>query len=675
MSTDLAASIVIRNKNNVWVNDNRVIACYCCQTIFSFFIRKHHCRNCGNVFCHDCSNYYIQIPDFIMDKPSPADYWNISYYITYLQSGIDRVCKQCYFNIHQKVSNYRKIIDIFENPPSMDEIRERTDLNADIKNHYFDHLRNIQYYLPNHLYSEMDKKILLVNASYFSKHSKYLVHLIKSIHWTNQCTTTVGSFVALFSTENNADNCLLISQIIEGYRNKSCSELYCTRTCGEHLSMDDCINIFYSCNDTLPEPLVQYLFDRMKHTSEQIILCHLPFLMTIIKNCHRPLTRKLIYQLTTQTIQLRYCTYWFCMSTLHKCTLTEKAAIDSFLNLWDPSFVCSLKEEYEFFNQLIDHLTNARVYLAKEFNKHKPIHLPYNPNIILTEVHLDSIIVKTSYTKPTLITFTAINQLTNDVFNLTLLLKQESVMTDVIALHLVSLCDIVLKESVDNQFNTITYPVMPITDRAGMIQIVEQSETIHSIINRGSTILQHIISNNGNQTINEVLFRYTFSLVSYTLHNYLIGLGDRHLENIMISKNGEIFHIDFGFILGTDSYPSSGLDIKLNAGMLDVIGNEHSYFYRCYLELCAKAIICLRKYFNIFFILLSTDSRFNSKQIADFILSRFQPRQPDKVIIEELMLIIKQSNNAYTDYIKDFLHYHSQERTLQNGLSRFLNIF
>ena len=42
-----------------WVDNNIVKNCYKCKTEFSLYIRKHHCRICGNIFCYKCSDNFI----------------------------------------------------------------------------------------------------------------------------------------------------------------------------------------------------------------------------------------------------------------------------------------------------------------------------------------------------------------------------------------------------------------------------------------------------------------------------------------------------------------------------------------------------------------------------------------------------------------------------------------
>jgi len=50
-----------------WVPDAEAPSCTACDFQFTFMRRRHHCRNCGRVFCSACSNNFMPIPELGYD--------------------------------------------------------------------------------------------------------------------------------------------------------------------------------------------------------------------------------------------------------------------------------------------------------------------------------------------------------------------------------------------------------------------------------------------------------------------------------------------------------------------------------------------------------------------------------------------------------------------------------
>uniref|UniRef100_A0A8C4EYY6 phosphatidylinositol-3,5-bisphosphate 3-phosphatase n=1 Tax=Dicentrarchus labrax TaxID=13489 RepID=A0A8C4EYY6_DICLA len=72
---DMGDEVVTR-----WYPDHLAAQCYGCESRFWLATRKHHCRNCGNVFCASCCDQKIPVPSQQLFEPS-------------------RVCKTCYSNL------------------------------------------------------------------------------------------------------------------------------------------------------------------------------------------------------------------------------------------------------------------------------------------------------------------------------------------------------------------------------------------------------------------------------------------------------------------------------------------------------------------------------------------------------------------------------------------------
>lgn len=94
---------------------------------------------------------------------------------------------------------------------------------------------------------------------------------------------------------------------------------------------------------------------------------------------------------------------------------------------------------------------------------------------------------------------------------------------------------------------------------------------------------------------------------------YLLGLGDRHLDNIMIDNQGRFFHIDFGFFMDNDpkSFPPPLKLIKEMVDAMKQISDVNNNYYELFLKKSIETYLYLRKYSkyitNLFFLMMDSN--------------------------------------------------------------------
>ncbi|KAJ8921945.1 hypothetical protein NQ315_008579 [Exocentrus adspersus] len=62
--SDLKEEIKKTRPEGSWVKDNSAVYCKACKKDFNLTRRKHHCRNCGEIFCNACSDNSMPLPSF-----------------------------------------------------------------------------------------------------------------------------------------------------------------------------------------------------------------------------------------------------------------------------------------------------------------------------------------------------------------------------------------------------------------------------------------------------------------------------------------------------------------------------------------------------------------------------------------------------------------------------------
>ena len=72
---------------------------------------------------------------------------------------------------------------------------------------------------------------------------------------------------------------------------------------------------------------------------------------------------------------------------------------------------------------------------------------------------------------------------------------------------------------------------------------------------------------------------------------HLLGIKDRHSDNILITKGGTCFHIDFGHVLG-DAVTLDTADFAITPDFKRCLGDRWGEF----VDLCVKAFVVLYRY-------------------------------------------------------------------------------
>ena len=117
---------------------------------------------------------------------------------------------------------------------------------------------------------------------------------------------------------------------------------------------------------------------------------------------------------------------------------------------------------------------------------------------------------------------------------------------------------------------------------------------------------------------------FFFFSAGYCVITYILGIGDRHMDNLLLSTSGKMVHIDFGFILGKDPklFPPP---MKISLEMVQAMGGMESNDFRKFRGYCFTVFNTLRKSANLILNLISLMTDSNVQDIRD---------DPDKAVMK-----------------------------------------
>uniref|UniRef100_A0A8D0ABM1 Phosphatidylinositol-4,5-bisphosphate 3-kinase catalytic subunit beta n=1 Tax=Sander lucioperca TaxID=283035 RepID=A0A8D0ABM1_SANLU len=193
---------------------------------------------------------------------------------------------------------------------------------------------------------------------------------------------------------------------------------------------------------------------------------------------------------------------------------------------------------------------------------------------------------------------------------------------DMLTLQILRLMDLLWKEA-NLDLRIVPYGCLATGDRAGLIEVVSSADTIANIQLTSSNVaaaaafnkdalLNWLKERNTGDALDRAIEEFTLSCAGYCVATYVLGIGDRHSDNIMVRSTGQLFHIDFGHILGNFK---SKFGIKrervpfiLTHDFIHVIQQGKTGYtekFGSFRQYCEEAYLVLRKNGNLFITLFA----------------------------------------------------------------------
>lgn len=211
------------------------------------------------------------------------------------------------------------------------------------------------------------------------------------------------------------------------------------------------------------------------------------------------------------------------------------------------------------------------------------------------------------------------------------------------------------------------YKVMATGSTDGMMQYIESMSLAAILAQYGNSLLNFLRSHfpdQGEEGVYgvkaSVFDTYVRSCAGYCVITYILGVGDRHMDNLLLTPDGHFFHVDFGYILNRDPKPFPP-PVKVSREMVDAMGGTQSPHYLKFKKFCFTAFITLRKNANLILNLINlmidanvTDIRFEPDKAVLKVQEKFKLDLTDEEAIAAFDEMLNET--SYITVMLDRLH-------------------
>uniref|UniRef100_A0A8D1QX97 Phosphatidylinositol-4-phosphate 3-kinase catalytic subunit type 2 gamma n=1 Tax=Sus scrofa TaxID=9823 RepID=A0A8D1QX97_PIG len=422
------------------------------------------------------------------------------------------------------------------------------------------------------------------------------------------------------------------------------------------------------------------------------LLEYLPQLVQAVKfewNLESPLVQLLLHR-SLQSIQIAHRLYW----------LLKDAQNEAYFKSWYQKLLAALQfcvgkalsDEFSKEKKLIKILGDIgekvksasdpqrQEVLKKEigrleefFQGSDTCHLPLNPAVCIKGIDGNACSYFTSNALPLKITFINANPMGR---NISIIFKAgDDLRQDMLVLQIIQVMDnIWLQEGLDMQM--IIYRCLSTGKGQGLVQMVPDAVTLAKIHRHSGLIgplkentIKKWFSQHNHLKVDyeQALRNFFYSCAGWCVVTFILGVCDRHNDNIMLTKSGHMFHIDFGKFLG---HAQTFGGIKRDRAPF-IFTSEMEYFiteggknpqhFQDFVELCCRAYNIVRRHSRLLLNLLEMMLHAGLPELSGiqdlkYVYDNLRPQDSDLEATSHFTKKIKESLECFPVKLNNLIH-------------------